>query len=191
MKNKEEKIEELLLTPRMFYSDFKPRYNQLKGLKMLIDKFIDDNMTMVEIGSFAGVSSELFSLHCKKIYCVDLWDPYWEITDKQKVEFAEYSFDKMSKNYNNIVKIKNSSVEAAKQFDDNSLDFVYIDAAHDYESVRQDILTWLPKVKKGGYIGGHDFRFDENIGVYEAVNDIFCYDYMITSFPDSSFVVEV
>jgi hypothetical protein len=90
-----------------------------------------------------------------------------------------------------ITPIKELSWDGAKHYEDNSLDFVFIDAAHDYESVRQDILTWLPKIKKGGYIGGHDFRFDENIGVYEAVNDIFCHDYIITSFPDSSFVVEV
>lgn len=191
MENKEKKIEELMLTPRMFYGDYNQRYNQLKGLKMLIDEFITKDTIMVEVGSFAGVSSELFALHCKEIYCVDLWDPYWEITDKQKIEFAEYSFDKLLQQYNNIHKVKNNSVDASNQFEDKSLDFVYIDAAHDYDNVRQDILTWLPKIKKGGYISGHDYRYDSNIAVYEAVNDIFVNDYKITSFPDSSFIIEV
>jgi predicted O-methyltransferase YrrM len=188
---KEEKIKELLLMPRMFYDDYNKRYNQLKGLKMLIDEYITENFVMVEIGSFAGISSELFALHCKELYCVDLWDPYWEITDKQRIEFAEFSFDKMIKNYENVYKVKKSSVEASKNFEDGSLDLVYIDAAHDYDSVRQDILTWLPKIKKGGFIAGHDYRYDSNIGVYEAVNDIFVNDYKINSFPDSSFIIKI
>jgi len=188
---KEEKIKELLMTPRMFYADYDIRYNQLKGLKMLIDEYLNDNSVMVEIGSFAGVSSELFALHCKELYCVDLWDPYWEITDKQRIEFAEFSFDKISKNYENVYKVKKSSVEASKDFKDGSLDLVYIDAAHDYDSVRQDILTWLPKIKKGGFIAGHDYRYDPNIGVYEAVNDIFVNDYKINLFPDSSFIIKL
>ena len=97
----------------------------------------------------------------------------------------------MSKNYENIHKVKKSSVEASKDFKDGSLDLVYIDAAHDYESVKQDILTWLPKIKKGGFIAGHDYRYDPNIGVYNAVNDIFVNDYKIISFPDSSFIITV
>lgn len=187
---KEEKIKELLMTPRMFYGG-DGRHNQLKGLKMLIDEYVNEKTIIVEIGSFAGVSSELFALHCKELYCVDLWDPYWEITDKQRTESAEFSFDKMIQNYENVYKVKKSSVEASKDFEDGSLDLVYIDAAHDYDSVKQDILTWLPKIKKGGFIAGHDYRYDPNIGVYEAVNDIFVNDYKIISFPDSSFIITV
>ena len=86
MTQKETRINELLLTPRMFYAEWSG-YNKLKGLKMLIDDIVTRDTVMVEIGSFSGVSSELFALHCKEINCVDLWDPYWEITDKQKIEF--------------------------------------------------------------------------------------------------------
>jgi predicted O-methyltransferase YrrM len=191
MTEKTERIKELLLTPRMFYADYNNRVNQLKGLKMLIDEYINEHTIMVEIGSFSGVSSELFSLHCKEIHCVDLWDTYWEIEDKQRTEFAEYTFNKLVSNYNNIKKIKDSSTNAANMFQDKSLDFVYIDAAHDYENVKKDILAWLPKVKDGGYIAGHDYRYDPNIGVYEAVNDIFVEEYKIVTFPDSSFVVRI
>jgi predicted O-methyltransferase YrrM len=191
MTKKNERIKELLLTPRMFFVDYNNRVNQLKGLKMLIDEYINENTIMVEIGSFSGVSSELFSLHCKEIHCVDLWDAYWEIEDKQKTEFAEYTFNKLLTNYNNIKKIKDSSSNASNMFQDKSLDFVYIDAAHDYENVKKDILAWLPKVKNGGYIAGHDYRYDPNIGVYEAVNDIFVEEYKIVTFPDSSFVVRI
>lgn len=191
MLKNEKRITELLLTPRMFYANYDDRVNQLKGLKMLIDEFVTKDTVMVEVGSFSGISSELFALHCKEIHCVDMWDPYWEITDRQRIEFAEFAFDKLVFSYSNITKIKNSSTEAAKSFEDNSLDFVYIDAAHDYENVKNDILAWLPKIKAGGYISGHDYRYDPNIAVYQAVNDIFVNSHKIVVFPDSSFVVNI
>ena len=46
----------------------------------------------------------------------------------------------------------------SKFFLDHSLDMVFIDGAHDYESVMTDILSWLPKIKKNGLICGHDYE---------------------------------
>ena len=59
------------------------------------------------------------------------------------------------------------SAEAAQYFD--AVDFVFIDAAHDYESVKRDILAWLPKVR--GIIAGHDYPAYN--GVVTAVDEIF------------------
>jgi predicted O-methyltransferase YrrM len=61
------------------------------------------------------------------------------------------------------------SVDAAKAFPDQSLDFVFLDAAHDYESVGADIEAWLPKIKNGGVIAGHDIGWS---GVMRAVGEI-------------------
>ena len=47
--------------------------------------------------------------------------------------------------------------DAAELFPDGSLDFVYIDANHNYESVKSDIECWYPKVKYGGLLLGHDY----------------------------------
>lgn len=60
------------------------------------------------------------------------------------------------------------SAEAANYFD--SVDFVFIDAAHDYDSVKKDILAWLPKTK--GVIAGHDY-IPTYPGVMGAVDEIF------------------
>jgi predicted O-methyltransferase YrrM len=62
------------------------------------------------------------------------------------------------------------SVEAAKKFEDKSLDFVFIDADHSYEAVRADIGAWKPKIKPGGLLCGHDHS--ENFpGVVRAVKE--------------------
>ena len=55
-----------------------------------------------------------------------------------------------------VIPLRMSSVEAAKGFADSSVDFVFIDAAHDYDSVSADLRAWLSKVKVGGMIAGHD-----------------------------------
>jgi predicted O-methyltransferase YrrM len=73
-----------------------------------------------------------------------------------------------------------TSVEASKTFEDKSVDFVFIDAGHTYEEVVEDIKSWLPKVKKGGFIGGHDYYRDppgkEQEGVHNAVHEFFTHE---------------
>lgn len=71
-----------------------------------------------------------------------------------------------------ITVYRRPSVEAAKLFTDASLDLVVIDAAHDYDSVKADIAAWLPKIKKGGAIGGDDYM-TEYQGVIDAVKEAF------------------
>jgi len=60
------------------------------------------------------------------------------------------------------------SVEASKSIEDNSLDFVYIDAIHTKEACFEDMCTWWPKIKKGGWLCGHDYQFQ---GVINAVKE--------------------
>jgi predicted O-methyltransferase YrrM len=61
--------------------------------------------------------------------------------------------------------------EASKLFEDGSLDGVFIDADHSYEAVKQDIQNWLPKIRVGGILAGHDYNstFQE---VMKAVNEL-------------------
>ena len=66
---------------------------------------------------------------------------------------------------------------AVKNVEDNSLDFIFIDADHSYEGVKRDIEDWSPKVKKGGLIIGHDYRTNypnhRFMGVNRAVEEAF------------------
>jgi len=73
---------------------------------------------------------------------------------------------------NSLNPIRKKSTEAAKLYEDNSLDFVFIDAAHDYENVKADITSWYPKIKIGGVIAGHDY-YESWPEVKMAVNEFF------------------
>jgi cephalosporin hydroxylase len=65
------------------------------------------------------------------------------------------------------------STDAASELEDNSLDFVYIDGNHSCSFVKADIEAYLPKVKVGGFIGGHDYYLGEtnSPGVNQAVDE--------------------
>jgi predicted O-methyltransferase YrrM len=64
-----------------------------------------------------------------------------------------------------------TSEEAAKQFPDESIDFVFIDGDHSYEGCAKDIDLWYPKLKEGGLLSGHDYRDGRNYGVKQAVHE--------------------
>ncbi len=66
-----------------------------------------------------------------------------------------------------------ASHAAATLIRDGSLDLVYIDALHDYDNVKVDIDRWLPKVREGGILCGHDYGLSVCPGVTRAVHDFF------------------
>lgn len=67
-----------------------------------------------------------------------------------------------------IIQMEMTSLEAAAKIKDGSVDFVFIDAAHDYESVCADLDAWLPKLSPCGHIAGHDYGYH---GVASAVDE--------------------
>jgi predicted O-methyltransferase YrrM len=104
-----------------------------------------------EVGVFTGYYSEVL---CKTmpgldLTCVDIWGSgkYQQAEDECLARLEPYG----------VKIVKEYSVEAAKGVQDGSLDFVYIDAAHDYENVKKDIEAWAPKVRIGGIVAGDDF----------------------------------
>ena len=168
--------------------------DKLDGLIDLIDKVEIKNKVIVEIGCYLGVSTEAFLLHePKKMYAIDPWENYSEIPTDCFDEIEQKFRDRV-KNYKNIEIIKNYSVEAAKDFKENSLDFVYIDGNHEYSYVSADIEAWWPKIRQGGYIGGHDFyaHMGHGTGVETAVYHYFGneghLDNHVEAFSDSSWL---
>lgn len=149
-------IDDLLNKPR-FHKNYNNNENNCRGLNDLIAEFLTNSTIMCEIGNFAGVSSELFARQVQLIFCIDPYLSYNEI-DYALLLNAEKDFIIMAQNYSNINKFKKTSSEASMLFDNNFFDFVYIDGAHDYDNVHNDINKWLPKIKTTGYIGGHDYN---------------------------------
>lgn len=69
--------------------------------------------------------------------------------------------------------MKMTSQKAADLIKDRSLDFVFVDGNHSYEGVKLDCILWIPKIKRGGFICGHDFSHPRLPGVSRAVNELF------------------
>jgi len=168
-------LEQILNRRRMLYSSDGDngaipgfRNNRLFGLNELIKENLDSKSVVCELGSHVGSSSALFAYYCKLVYCVDVWT---YIKTDYIPEF-ENDFDKyVLANFNNVIKIKATTTQATENFENNSLNLVYVDADHEYESVKEDITNWLPKIKEGGFIAGHDYYGIGN-GVEQAVNEI-------------------
>lgn len=167
----------------------------------------------VELGSLWGRSALKMGQLIKdsgkdiKFFCVDFWDlrgitdGKWSREDLDWVKHIGLSPDTNNidlcyetflttlfkfdlQNY--VFPIKLSTRSAFRLFKDRSIDFLFIDADHTYEGVREDIMLWLPKVKDGGVISGHDYDWT---GVERAVNEQF-YDTQIVKF-NTSWVVQV
>jgi hypothetical protein len=143
----------------------------------------------VEVGVQRGIYSEklLSTWKGQKLYLVDVWrfwDKYrdWgDLSSEAQRGWLLTTIERMEPFWDRIQIIQEESVRAARLFDDNSLDFVYIDACHDYSSVLMDIQTWWPKVKVGGILAGHDYvdldityeGYTLSFGVKRAVNQMF------------------
>jgi predicted O-methyltransferase YrrM len=121
----------------------------------------------VEVGVFTGYFSEILCKHMPnlELICCDVWG--WG-----KYKQAEEECLERLKPYNTKI-VKQYSVDAAKDVPDGSLDFVYLDGAHDYKNVKADLEAWTPKVRVGGIVSGDDFYFfpSGKGGVMQAVTE--------------------
>ncbi len=142
-----------------------------------------DGAHFVEVGSWLGKSTAYMAVEIVKSHkkirfdAVDTWQGSPEaiiqhVIDKYGVDAYEQFLKNLWNVLDVVIPIRLPSVHAARLYRDNSLDFVYIDADHRYEFVKQDILAWRPKIKKGGVIAGHDYTQDHP-GVIKSVNEIF------------------
>lgn len=112
-----------------------------------------------------------------ELYTCDPYKPYTEGNETKTQEdmdkFKEEARELLSKYPNCTFLPGETSKQVAEVFDDNSIDFVFIDGNHEYEGVREDLELWYPKVKSGGIVSGHDYveKPDLKYGVIQAVNE--------------------
>lgn len=116
----------------------------------------------VEVGVQYGAFSLKILEHWKgTLKCIYPWaDPgYEEIYEIAKARLGEERL------------IRKLSIDAIANFEDESLDFVYIDACHQYLEVKRDLMMWYKKVRSGGIVSGHDYVEYADFGVVQAVNE--------------------
>jgi predicted O-methyltransferase YrrM len=125
-----------------------------------------DGSYFVEVGTWEGSSAAYMAVEIanseKKIKfdVVDTWKgdagtgPVSK--DLRRSFIANMKKGNAFKYISNVV--TGISVKAAKRYEDESLDFVFIDADHSYESVLKDVATWYPKMKPGKMMAGHDIQ---------------------------------
>ena len=113
----------------------------------------------VEVGVQYGLfSQEILKEWKGELKCVDSWEGYEDVYGIALNSLGDRI-------------VRGNSVDVAKTFKNNSLDFVFIDANHTYKSVKEDIEAWFPKVRKGGIVSGHDYVEYQDFGVIQAVDE--------------------
>lgn len=151
--------------------------------------FILSNATngqhFIEVGAWKGKSASYMAVELAnrnlnvQFDVIDTWEgsdvhrqggPY-EDPDVVNGKLYDVFLENMKSVEQYYTPIKMTSVDAAKLYEDNSLDFVLIDADHAYEPVKADIQAWLPKIKPGGYLGGDDYH-DGWPGVIQATTEL-------------------
>lgn len=132
------------------------------------------SMIVAEVGVRGGENavSLLSLLDIQRLYLVDHYPDYSEggrnFTNSEQLGYWIAMFKNIKPFQQRVTLIHQPSTVAACLFEDEIFDMVYIDADHRFDQVIQDIRAWWPRVKKGGFLCGHDFHRDWP-GVQQAV----------------------
>jgi predicted O-methyltransferase YrrM len=149
-----------------------------------ICKRLPDKARILEIGSYQGGSTlamgHAISGSKIELYCLDPWSNYLDQGD-----FADFERSKISDDFriiNNFIKntafigdnlrmLRGKTSAFAELLEGKGFDFIFIDGAHDYDSVRFDIKVAFSALKPGGFVCGHDYH-SEGHGVVRTVNEL-------------------
>lgn len=138
-----------------------------------------DGDHFVEIGIWKGGSAafmgvEIFNSGKKIKYdAIDCFEPTKEFT-----EITQDMYKETKSNLQPLIDlgvinlIKAHSLSIVDKYENKSLALCFIDGSHEYEDVRADLIAWLPKIKKGGVLAGHDYNNPNHKGVRAAVDEI-------------------
>jgi hypothetical protein len=165
-------------------------YHSLEGWFNMEKQYLEllnatpEGGVFVELGCYKGKSTSFIGVEIHKrkrdinFFAIDSFQGATNSTDVNEIKAYE-GISEIEESYtynvsligNKIKTIVSLTDEAAQYFEDGSVDVIFVDGGHSYEVVKADILAWLPKMKKGGIMAGHDFNAWE--GVNKAVTEIF------------------
>ena len=146
--------------------------------KKMVEKF-SSGSHFVEVGTFLGKSAVYMAVEIInsgkniKFDCIDHWQGSEEHNNNDEVNLERLYEDFLEniKPVKGIINpIRANSIDASKLYKPNSLDFIFIDASHDTDSVKADVTYWMPRLKEDGVIAGDDIN---NEGVANAVKWFF------------------
>lgn len=148
----------------------------------MVQRFGNDS-TFVEIGTWKGKSAiymaEKIRESGKKIffYIVDLFNGECGYEDEPDVKEGKL-YEVFTKNIepvkSYIQSLRGDSKILYKDFQNDSIDFLFIDGDHRYPGIKADLKNWFPKIKNGGIIAGHDYN-EPSAGVHQAVDEFFTF----------------
>lgn len=151
------------------------------GIVDLVKKLNQQNIIGLEIGCAEGNTTKhlLSNISNLKLYGID---PYTEYIDWNGYDLNSDHMDRTTKKFEENIKnyknrhhlYKNFSDDVVDKFENNSLDFIFIDGLHTYEQVLKDCRNYYSKVKSGGIFSGHDYTAIEavNRAVVEFATEI-------------------
>jgi predicted O-methyltransferase YrrM len=151
-----------------------------------------EEMSMIEIGSYAGESTKIFSENFKQVISID---PFINDYDSNDITCQFMPLDKVYdifkqvlNQHPNIKHIRMTSDDAIREIKDEKFDFVYIDGLHTYEQIKKDITNYLPLLNENALIGGHDYHLNW-YGVVKGINEIL--GEPDTTFMDTSWIKKI
>lgn len=163
-----------------FYEKIHPDWFDYQDIYTDMVNKASDGAHFVELGSHRGRSAAYMAVEIvnsgKKIkfdtvdnFSVDYGNPDNFAINGSTKEIFDANIEPVKDYVNLIVGL---TVEVAQNYADESLDFVWVDADHHYDLVLADINTWYPKVKKGSWIGGHDYSGSDT-SINRIVKELF------------------
>jgi hypothetical protein len=147
-----------------------------QSLIHLMNIYFEQDIVGVEIGTGHAQTLCTWLQQCNKIKTIHTVDPYKPyqtflknpyneepsfIGDDKVVDYAELTANhniKFSGFKDKVVIHKEDSLSVSKKFEDDSLDFIFLDGYSNYNEVETDLNAWYPKLKKGGLFSGHDWE---------------------------------
>ncbi|KAK9812670.1 hypothetical protein WJX72_001592 [[Myrmecia] bisecta] len=127
----------------------------------------------------AGAQKELLEqwTACEKFYLVDVWSPQEQYIDASNVDqhaqddIYEEARANLAPWAEKTTFFRMYTTDAAKHIPDGSVDFIYVDARHDYCGVTEDLHNYWPKLRPGGIFAGHDYLTQPENALLKTVND--------------------
>lgn len=145
-------------------------------LLTILGELNQPKLKIAEIGVYKGRMTAMWNVELinrELFYTYDAIDHFMGSEEHDKsINYYDLTKENLLPIKDRVNIIKNDSIDQSTQYPDNYFDIVYVDASHDYEAVKKDILHWLPKVKSGGIICGDDYIAGWP-GVIQAVDEIF------------------